>query len=322
MRPRDAYRLPPDQDARVRKAVRLQLIGLGLMTSVIAVMAAVMGSSQAMQTAWVEDTLSLIPPIAFLVAVRVRRKPPSARWPYGHHRAVSVAFLVAATTLSAFGLLLFGDALASLVRREHPTIGFVSLFGTQVWQGWLMIGALAYSVVPPFVLGRMKLSIARELHAKVLLADAKMNKADWMTGAAAALGIVGIGFGFWWADASAAFAISWSVLADGLRSLKTAVGDLMDHAARPVDELEKFDLPERLDAFFSALPWVRSHAIRLRDEGDVCVGEAFVVVEEGPHLAERIAQAARDARALDFRLYDLVVMPVPSLDEGNHGDGG
>jgi cation diffusion facilitator family transporter len=320
MKPRAAYQLPPDRDARVRRAVRVQLIGLALMTSVIAVMALVMGSSQAMRTAWVEDTLSLIPPIAFLIAVRVRRKPPSERYPYGHHRAVSVAFLVAATTLSAFGLLLLGDAVVSLARREHPTIGFVSLFGHQVWQGWLMIGALAYSVVPPFVLGHMKLSIARELHAKVLLADAKMNKADWMTGAAAALGIVGIGFGFWWADASAALAISWSVLADGARALKTAVGDLMDHAARPVDELEKFDLPERLTAFFGALPWVQEHAIRLRDEGDVCVGEVFVVVRTNEQLAERVAKAARDARALDWRLYDLVVMPVPSLDDGEHAD--
>jgi len=321
MKPRAPYKLPSQQDAHVRRAVRLQILSLLLMASVISVMAAVMGSSQAMRTAWLEDTLSLIPPIAFLIAVRVRTRKPNDRWPYGYHRAVSVSFLVAATTLTVFGALLVSDAVSSLVRAEHPTIGYVTLCGEQLWQGWLMIAALLYSVVPPLVLGHLKLPLARELHAKVLLADAKMNKADWMTGGAAALGVLGIGFGFWWADAVAALAISWSVLQDGVRSLQTSVADLMDRAARPVDEKEQFDLPARLDAYFRSLPWVREHAIRLRDEGDVCVGEVFVVVTEDAKLVERVAHAAREARALDWRLYDLVVMPVLTLDGEEHRDG-
>ena len=27
-----------------------------------------------------------------------------------------------------------------------------------------------------------------------------MQKADWMTGVAGIVGIIGVGFGFWWAD--------------------------------------------------------------------------------------------------------------------------
>ncbi len=30
-----------------------------------------------------------------------------------------------------------------LARLEHPPIGAVVVFGEQVWQGWLMLGALA-----------------------------------------------------------------------------------------------------------------------------------------------------------------------------------
>lgn len=37
------------------------------------------------------------------------------------------------------------------------------------------------------------------MHDKVLHADAKMNKADWMTAAAALVGVLGIGLGWWWA---------------------------------------------------------------------------------------------------------------------------
>ena len=47
-----------------------------------------------------------------------------------------------------------------------------------------MIAALVYSVIPPFVLGRMKLPLAAELHDKTLQTDANLNKGDWLTGIA------------------------------------------------------------------------------------------------------------------------------------------
>lgn len=318
MKPRSHYELPCEQEALLRRAVRLQWLSVGVQVTIIAVMALAMGASQAMRTAWVEDLLGLIPPGAFLVGVHVRRKPPDARYPYGRHRAMSIAFLVAATTLFVFGASLLVDAVVTLARREHPTIGYADVRGRQVWLGWIMIAALTYSAVPQAILGRMKLPLGRALHAKVLHTDATMNKDDWMTGVAAICGIVGIGFGYWWADAAAAGMISWSILADGARALRTVIADLMDHVPRPVDAHESFDLPERLHAHFAQLDWVEAHALRLREEGDVCVGEVFVVVRmplAADALSRAIDQAVRDARALDFRLYDLAVMPVPTLED-------
>lgn len=314
MRLRARYELPAEEQAQLRRAVRLQWWSIGLLTSIILAMGLTMGASQAMRTAWAEDALSLVPPIAFLVAVRVRSRAPDARYPYGRHRVVSIAFLVAATTLCAFGLLLLENAVTTLLRREHPTIGFVNVLGHQLWLGWLMMIALAYSVVPPLVLGHMKLPIARRLHAKVLHADANMNKADWMTGLAAMGGIVGIGFGLWWADAVAAGAISYSVLADGFRAMRTVVGDLMDHAPRPVDEREEFDVVAKLSTYFDGLAWIARHEVRLREEGDVCVGEVFVVPREEQQLVQKIEDAVRGARALDWRFYDIVVTPVSARE--------
>lgn len=63
--------------------------------------------------------------------------------------------------LSGVGLFLVYDAVTALIRTEHPTIGSVDLFGTTVWQGWLMIAALAYSVVLPVIFGRLKMHPAR-----------------------------------------------------------------------------------------------------------------------------------------------------------------
>ena len=313
MKQREQYSLPSEQDALLRRAVLLQWASIGFLTSILAVMGLTMGSSQAMKTAWAEDALSLVPPIAFLIAVRVRRKAPDQRYPYGRHRVMSIAFLVAATALLVFGALLLLEAVVTLARRERPSIGSMTLFGQEVWMGWPMIAALAYSVVPPLILGHKKLTVARALHAKVLHADAQMNKADWMTGGSAIAGILGIGLGFWWADALAAGVISWSVLSDGYGAMRTVIGDLMDHSPRAVDEHENFDILERLDAYFAGLDWVEHHQLRLREEGDVCVGEAFVIARSLDELPHKIERAVEGARKLDWRMYDLVIMPVSSL---------
>jgi divalent metal cation (Fe/Co/Zn/Cd) transporter len=305
---RDAYVLPPEQDTSMRRAIRLEWWSLGFQSSTVALMALVMGSSSAMRTAWMEDTLSLIPPIAFLICARVRRRPPDEAYPYGRHRVMSIAFLVAAVTLFGFGLSLLVGSVVTLLRGERPTLGYVWLGEHSIWEGWLMIAALLYSVVPPVVLGLRKLPLSRELHAKVLYADASMNKADWQTGLAAIAGVLGIGFGLWWADAVAAGAISWSVLADGVRSLRTVVADLMDHAPRAVDATEQFDVIDRVQRYFAALDWVRDHELRFREAGDVCVGEVFLWPKEDlPELPRLIEEATRGARALDWRLYDVVV---------------
>jgi divalent metal cation (Fe/Co/Zn/Cd) transporter len=56
-----------------------------------------------MRTAWVEDGLSLVPPAAFHLAVRVEARPPSADHPYGFHRAMAIACLCAAMALFTVG---------------------------------------------------------------------------------------------------------------------------------------------------------------------------------------------------------------------------
>lgn len=82
--------------------------------------------------------------------------------------------------------------------RPHTTY---HLFGQTVWAGWLMIAAMVYTGIGPVILGHLKKPLAEKLHDKVLWADAEMNAADWRTAGAAIIGILGIGVGWWWADA-------------------------------------------------------------------------------------------------------------------------
>jgi hypothetical protein len=53
--------------------------------------------------------------------------------------------------------------------------------------------------------------------------------------------------------------------------------------------------------------------VRLREEGHVFAGEALVVPVEDDGLVERLDHAAEELRALDWRLFDLVLVPVAQL---------
>jgi divalent metal cation (Fe/Co/Zn/Cd) transporter len=231
-----------------------------------------------------------------------------------------VGFLVSAVALLVMGLFLVFDNVEKLVKLDHPPIGTIAFLGREVWLGWLMIGALVYTGVPAMILGRMKLPLARDLHDKVLLADAQMNKADWLTAGAAIVGIVGISVGLWWADAAAALFIAVDILRDGWKYVRLATTDLMDRAPVTVEGDREDPLPARVETELERLPWVREARVRMREEGHVFFGEAFVLPSDRRNLVGRIEDAARGLRELDWRLHDLVITPVESFEPEGGGE--
>jgi cation diffusion facilitator family transporter len=310
--------LPPDLESTLRRARRLEWLTVVYMASAVVLLALVLGSSQAMKTAWIEDLLGLIPPVAFLVAVRFNTRGPTGRFPYGFHRIISIAHLCSALALFVMGTYLLVESIIKLLTAEYPTINSVELFGQTIWLGWLMLPALAYSALPSVFLGRAKIPLAEELHNKVLYADAKMNKANWLTAGAAMVGVVGIGFGLWWADAAAAAIISLDITKDGVSNLRRAVVDLMDQAPTTVDGDDADPLREELAAMLQDLDWVDEVDLRLREEGQVYFGEALVVPLDETKITEKIEAALKQARDLDWRIYDLALTPVrelPGTDE-------
>jgi cation diffusion facilitator family transporter len=311
----ESSELPPELQRTLRKARRLELLTIAYLLSAVVPLALVLGNSQAMKTAWAEDLLSLIPPIAFLIAMRLHVRPPTGRFPYGFHRITSIAHLCSAIALFTMGAYLLIEAIIKLVTAEYPTIGSVELFGRTIWLGWLMLPALAWSAVPAVFLGRAKIRLAEELHNKVLYADAKMNKADWLTASAAMVGVVGIGFGLWWADAVAAALISLDITHDGFSNLRRAVVDLMDQTPTTIDQDNVDPLREKLAAMLKDLDWVDEVEVRLREEGQVYFGEAFVVPSDETNITENVEGALKRARDLDWRIYDLALTPVRGLPQ-------
>jgi cation diffusion facilitator family transporter len=262
---------PAHVTAGIGKARKLEYLTIAWLITVVPLMALVVGSSQAMKTVWIEDMLGFIPPIAFLVSERLERRPPSASFPFGFSRANGVAFVISAVALTLMGSYLLFEAVMTLINVEHPTVGTMRVLGRDIWMGWPMIAVLLWSTIPSMILGRMKLPLARTINDKVLHTDADMQKADWMTGVAAIAGVIGIGYGFWFADAAAAGLISIGILKDGIRELRAATAELVDGAPRALDQdvvaEEANILKGELQRHFEACE------VRLRETGRVIHAE-------------------------------------------------
>ncbi|WP_426324397.1 cation diffusion facilitator family transporter [Microbacterium sp. E-13] len=307
--------LPAAQQKALRSAIRWEWFTIGYSIVTIALIALVVGGSQAMKTAWIEDMLSLIPQISFLIALLFIRRRPTRAFPFGHHRVMGVGHLVAGVALLAVGGDLAYEAISSLVRADHPSIGTVYVFGHTIWLGWFMVAVMTVTVIGPFFYGHAKAKLAPTLHNKVLYADADMAKADWTSTVASIVGVLGVGVGLWWLDGAAALFISVGIVWDGWRNSRGAVRDLIDQRARTEDDARPHPLIARIGNRALEFPWVRDAAVRMRDMGQVFHVEVFAV-PQGGDLSVAELEETRDAiMRLDWKVQDVVVIPVATLPD-------
>lgn len=315
-----AVTLPQNLQADYHRAIRLEWITVIYLVSVAVVMYLASGNSQAMEAAWIEDVVSIFPAIAFLIASKIHQKPATDRFPYGFQKAFTVAFVGAAIALLVLGLYALSTSIIALVKAEHPSIGTFSLFGKEYWLGWLMLAALMYSCLPAIILGRMKLPLAKRLHEKVLYVDSHAQKADWLTATGGMIGVIGIGFGIWWLDAVVAIAISSSIVYDGITRTRDSMKDLLEEIPTTTDNKKIHHLVDEVIRTSLQCEWVSDVRVRLRESGMVFVGEVLVVPKHSDHLIERAATLRNKLIALDWKISDVVISPVPNFSQLQNGE--
>jgi len=303
----------PDAEKALRQGQRLAWLTIVYLVSTVFLLFMVMGGSQALKTELVEDSLSFIPPVLFLVSDRISRREPNQKYPFGYERAVSTGYIGAALALFAVGVFLIFDGAMKLAMQEHPTIGGFPLFGAVVWTGWLAIPVLLWCAIPAHFLGRAKRGTAQTLHDKTLAADAEMNEANWQSAGSAILGIVGVSFGLWWADAAAGVLISLEIIRSGWVELRVALGDVMDRRPMTLEEKEDDPISDRLVRFLRSQPWVRDVVVRVRERGRELTAEAHVVPKADQISIDEVSRTGVLACKIDPRLAEVTIAPVKAL---------
>src|SRR4051794_1633877 len=305
----------PNAEGQLRSARRLAWISIVYIFSTILMLFFVMAGSQALKTEMTGEFLSLIPPTLFFIGDKISRREPNERYPFGYERAVSAGYIGAAVALIGVGAYLLFDGGMKLATQEHPTIGGFPIVGQVVWTGWLGIGVLLWSSIPAFFLGRAKRRAAETLHDKTLAADAQINAADWQSAAAAIVGLVGVGFGLWWADAAAAVLISLEIIRSGSSELKTALGDIMDRRPLTLDQKQDDPVADKLTEFIKRQPWIEDAVVRVRERGREFTAEAHVVPKSEQVSVEEVSRTGALACKVDPRLADVTIAPVAALPD-------
>ena len=317
--------LPDDVKPQMKRGARLAALMIAYLLTDIVVLYLLMSGSASVFALIVEDGLELVPPIAFLITAWTRSRSPSARYPYGYHRSVTLGSFASSIALLTFGLVLLLVSARSLMQGTHPTIGSIELFGELVWRGWLVLLWLIPGTVLPFLMGRKMLEPSQRTNNKVLYTTARMLVADWQTSLAAAIGIVGNAFGVWWLDSAAAIFIALSIVLDGVRNTRRTGGALMDRMPTKIGSDEIIDLVGRIEEVAERAEWVSDVEVRLREEGAVYSGDVLVAAPREVDT-EQLDGLGTRIRELDWRLREVLVVPVnvdagEELDRPSGGDG-
>lgn len=101
-----------------------------------------------------------------------------------------------------------------------------------------------------------------------------------------------------------------------MRNTGAAIADLMDTRATTFDDDEPHPDGRKVTDLLAGLPWVQAVATRVRDQGQFFHVEAFVVPDPArPPSVEELRRARQQCQDLDWKLLDVVVVPVPELPD-------
>lgn len=292
------------------QALRYEWISLFYMISASIFSGIVISNSQTMKTIWIEDTLGIIPPLSFLITSKIITWRANRNFPYGFHKSTGIAYLSSSLALFILGFYLLIDGLHVLIKADHPTIPTITVLNHSVWLGNLMLIALLWSSIPSTILGYIKIPLAEQLNDKILYADSRMNKASWMSGFASIFGIIGIGFGFWWADAAIGILISINIIFDGFKNVKQSILDLIDEIPKLPGKNITDPLIKEVHDLIGKEKWIKSIKSRFRDDGHVFFGEIYLEIESENIKIEAIHKLKEKIQNYHWRLHDITIMPI------------
>jgi len=211
----------------------------------------------------VADALTAVP---LLIAFRLGRRPPDARYTYGYGRAEDLAgvFVIAMIALSS--VLAGWEAINRLL---HPhAVSHLWAVGVAA-----MIGFVGNELV-----ARYRIVVGRRIGSAALVADGLHARTDGFTSLAVLLGAVGVAIGWRWADPVVGLVITVAILGV-LRSAGRQV------FARLMDAVDP-DLVGTIERVLAQTAGVRRvEVVRVRWIGHTLHAEASLAVDPTLTLA-------------------------------------
>lgn len=202
--------------------------------------------------------------IALLVGFVVASRPADQDHPFGHHRAESVAVLVAASSMALVSLDIFMDVIKTFVSPQihpiHPLAFYISILSAGVM----------------FCVYFFNLHLSKKTQSDTLKTAALDNRSDAFVSLGTALGILGNWGGISWIDPFAAMVVGIIILKTAIELGRPAIHILMDGF-----DQKKLSHIQQIVEQVEGIQEVKS--IRARNNGKYIFVEMTVGVS--PHLS-------------------------------------
>ena len=206
------------QDIKQRVALSSIAASAGL-TAAKAVVGVTSGSLAILSEA-AHSLIDLGATVMTYFAVRIADMPADEEHHYGHGKVESISALAETALLFVLAGVVTWEAVKRLMSAEPPQVEATP---------WAF-GVIALSIVIDFFRARVLYRTAKQTSSQALEADALHFDSDMWSSAAVLVGLVGIAFGYSWADSAAAIAVSVFIGIAGWRLGRRTIDTLTDTA--------------------------------------------------------------------------------------------
>ncbi len=197
------------------KAGKISVLANVILTIVKGV-AGVAANSTALIADAMHSMIDILSSALVWIGIKIADRPPDKEHPYGHFKAESLAELGVGAVIIATALLIMYDAVNELISGKAPEFEYYAL------------AAALFSAIVNEGLARYKIHVGMKTKSSSLIAEGKHSRTDVIASLAVVAGFILVYFGYWWADAVVAMAISVLIMQIGGEILKNAVDVLMD----------------------------------------------------------------------------------------------
>lgn len=296
--------MPESMTTSFRAARSVTVVGALVNTILILLkfFAGIFGSSQALIADAVHSVSDLFTDVVVLLGIRIGRKPPDERHPFGHARIETLASTIVGIALITTALYLGIKASLNIYHHNeyYPT-------------GLALIAAVV-SIALKEAIFHYTVHTGRRIKSQLIIANAWHHRSDALSSVAVLLGVAGTRIKPSWhiLDSFAALLVSFFIVKVGLEILRIALREFIDTAPKPeiISKIEQCALT--VDGVLD------THDLRVRTSGGFYQMEIHIVVDGQLTVAEghRIAKAVESCLVKDVDNLDRIIVHVdPTIEE-------
>ena len=263
------------------KAAKLGFLAVALIGLVKGTIGYISGSVSLLAQS-VDSLMDLFSLIAVYMGMRLSRKPPSERFPYGYYKIENLASLLIAVTIILTG----GGLLWESAKRVIDPMPISSPL--------YAVAVAGLSIPLLYTLYRYTRRVGEEINSQALLGQAADFRTDIYSSALVLVGVSAAEMGYPIVEGIAGFLISLFVLRLGTSLAWRGLLVLMDAVVNPERLMEIKELAEGVRGVKGV-----SH-VRMRRSGPFCFGELTIgvdqdiPVEQAHRLTEELEQKIRE----------------------------